>query len=82
MTLALDGPVFWGKEGRGTVGFVAIGSESVASVVIRKRGLDVENMRVYERDINAGATPRTGRIDQIHLEQGAILAINVTLPSL
>lgn len=46
MTLGV--PVFRGEEGHGTVGAVAICPKSVASVVIRKRCLHVETMRIYE----------------------------------
>jgi hypothetical protein len=41
-------PVFWGKESYGAVGAVAIGSKSVTSVIIRKRGLHIELMRINE----------------------------------
>lgn len=46
MTLGI--PVFWGIEGCGAVGVVAIGSKSVASIVICKRGLYIETMRIYK----------------------------------
>jgi hypothetical protein len=46
--LTLGIPVFWGIEGCGAVGIVTIGSKSVTSVVIRKRSLYIETMRIYE----------------------------------
>lgn len=46
MTLGI--PVFWGIKSCGTAGVVAIGSKSVTSVIIRKRGLYIVTMRIYK----------------------------------
>jgi len=82
LTLALNIPVLRRKEGRGAVGLVAIGPIPITSVVIRKRGFDVINMRRNERDINAGTASRTCWVDQVHLDQGATLAVSEALSGL
>lgn len=82
LTLALDIPVLRRKECRGTVGLVAIGPIPIASVVIRKRGFDVINMRRNERNVDAGTASRTCWVDQVHLDQGATLAVSEALSSL